>query len=448
MRILLITWYFPPASTIAAVRLGRFAQHLLGQGHDVRVLCARDIPFLQTLANHIPEERVERTGWRDVNALPRRVARWLRALTGRGSEARVPEASAPTAPEGSGSAEDPGSTEEKRSLFRRLLAALRSAYTLVLNWPDEMIGWLPYGLAAGRRMTRDWTPDLVFASGPPFTTFLIAFGVAKMAGVPWVLEFRDRWSDDPYYPPPGWVTRLNTWVEAFLIRRAAGLVTVSEPWAETYRARYGKEVATIYNGFDDPSPSEVQPGPPADGPLRLVYTGWIYPGRRDPSPVMEAIELLGVGPDVLRLEFYGTAEEHVRPLARMFGIEDQVFLYPEIAHKEAIRIQRNADVLLMMQWDNPKEQGNIPGKFFEYLGSGRPILVLGLEDGVPATFVRERSAGFYGRAPSVIADQLREWISMKREGSGVPPVSDAARQGFSREQQFDRLEAFLDGLLR
>ena len=81
MRILLITWYFPPANTIAAVRLGRFAQHLLGQGHDVRVLCARDIPFLQTLAKHIPEERVERTRWRDVNALPRLAARWLRALT-------------------------------------------------------------------------------------------------------------------------------------------------------------------------------------------------------------------------------------------------------------------------------------------------------------------------------------------------------------------------------
>ena len=446
MRILLVTWYFPPANTIAAVRLGRFAQHLLGQGHDVRVLCARDIPFLQTLAKHIPEERVERTRWRDVNALPRLAARWLRALTRRTPEA---EASAPATPEAPGSVpEAPESAEEKRSLFRRLLAALRSAYTLILNWPDEMIGWLPYGLAAGRRMTREWRPDLVFASGPPFTTFLIAFGVAKMAGVPWVLEFRDRWSDDPYYPPPGWVIRLNAWAEGFLIRRAAGLVTVSEPWADTYRARYGKEVVTIYNGFDDPLPSEVQPGPPPDGPLRLVYTGWIYPGRRDPSPVMEAIKLLGVGPDVLRFEFYGTAEEHVLPLARKFGIEDQVFLHPEVAHKEAIRIQRNSDVLLMMQWDNPKEQGNVPGKFFEYLGSGRPILVLGLEDGVPATFVRERDAGFYGRTPRVIADQLRAWISMKKQGVGIPPVSDAARQGFSREQQFGRLEAFLAGLLR
>lgn len=444
MRILLIAWYFPPTSTIAAVRLGRIAQHLLGRGHDVRVLCPREIPAEESygvLASYIPEERVVRTRWLDVNALPRAAARWLnRARSAEPSSAKT-QAEVPSSDEAS-------TDDAKPSMLRRLLAGVRELYTLVLNWPDSMIGWLPYGVASGRRLAKNWKPDLIFASAPPFTVLLVGYWLSRLIGVPWVVEFRDRWSDDPYYPPPRWVTRLNIWAEGHIVRRTAGLVTVSDPWAETYRRRYGKPTATICNGFDDPGTLEGEPGPSADGPLRIVYTGWIYPGRRDPSPLMEAIQLLGEGPDSVRLEFYGTAEAHVAPLIARYRLQNQVDLFPDVSHDEALRIQRGADVLLLMQWNDPKEQGNIPGKFFEYLGAKRPILVLGLEDGVPATLARERKAGVYGGSPGEIAEHLRTWIELKRQGGGIPAPPESARRGFSRSEQFDKLADFLEGLLK
>ena len=206
VRILVITWYFPPASTIAAVRLGRLAQHLLERGHDVRVVCPQEInpgDSYGPLANYISEDRVERTRWADVNAFPRGVAKLLRGLRKPDPDTTASEAGTPSDTQGQ-------ETARKPSLLRRLLSGLGSAYALVLNWPDGMIGWLPYCLAAGRRLAKGWKPDLIFASGPPFTVLLVGFGLSKLIGVPWVVEFRDRWSDDPYYPPPGWMTRFNS----------------------------------------------------------------------------------------------------------------------------------------------------------------------------------------------------------------------------------------------
>jgi len=100
-----------------------------------------------------------------------------------------------------------------------------------------------------------------------------------------------------------------------------------------------------------------------------------------------------------------------------------------------------------MQWNDPKEQGNVPGKFFEYLGARRPILVLGLRDGVPASIVRERGAGFFSNEPGVIAEQLTRWLEIKRDKGLLPPVSESARAGFSRDEQYARLEPFLEALI-
>ena len=63
MKLLLVSWYFPPTRTIAAVRLGKLARYLLSQGHDVRVLTPREPPLAQDLAVDFPEERVIRTAW-------------------------------------------------------------------------------------------------------------------------------------------------------------------------------------------------------------------------------------------------------------------------------------------------------------------------------------------------------------------------------------------------
>ena len=91
---------------------------------------------------------------------------------------------------------------------------------------------------------------------------------------------------------------------------------------------------------------------------------------------------------------------------------------------------------------NPREQGNVPGKFAEYFGARRPILVLGLADGVPATEVRNRSTGMATTDPDAIARWLTECLATKRATGGLSPLSDEAIAGLSRSEQAAKLEQF------
>jgi len=145
--------------------------------------------------------------------------------------------------------------------------------------------------------------------------------------------------------------------------------------------------------------------------------------------------------------FHGTRPRAVSPLAAAQGVSHLVEVREVLAHEAALKRQRESDILVLMQWNDPKEQGNVPGKFFEYLGARRPILVLGLKEGVPATIVRERGAGFFSNEPGEIAEQLTRWLEIKQDKGLLPPVPESARAGFSRDEQYAGLEPFLEDLI-
>ena len=315
-------------------------------------------------------------------------------------------------------------------------------------FPDARVGWLPAAVRAGRRLLEGWQPDVIFASGPPFTTLLIGDRLSRAGGVPLVVEFRDRWSDDPYYPPPAWRTALDRWLETRIVTRAVGLTTVSEPWAESYRRRFAKPVAVIANGYDEEDFADLEAeGWPDPACLRIVYTGGIYPGRRDPRPLFRAVAREAVLRGAVRICFYGTQPDFVWPIAAEEGVCDNVEVHGHVARDEALRQQASGDLLLLMQWDDPREQGNVPGKFFEYFGARRPILVLGLADGVPATIVAARAAGFTATDPEALAGRLLAWLAEKRRAGRIAMLPQSARAGLTRREQVGQFHRFLSNLL-
>lgn len=430
MRILVVSWYMPPQNAMGALRVGKLCKYLVRMGHDVRALTVGlDLSPVGRLPVEIPEDRIVRAPWIDINK-PARPAFWfpLRARVARGDQPR--EAS--------------DSIEPTAGPVRRLIRALDRAYRAVTNVPDAFIGWYPFAVRAGRRMLADWRPDIVFASAPPCTGLLIGRRLARLHGVPWVAEYRDRFVEDPY-SRRSWLGRLrDRTVENWWLRGVAGIVTVSEPWAEDYRARLGVPVVTVQNGFD---PEEF----PADYPrrasdaatLRIVYTGILYLERRDPSPLFAALGLLGEDRARVRVEFYGANEAMLRAVATRHGVLDLVGIHARVPYQDSIDLQMNADVLLLLQWNNPEERGNVPGKLFEYLGSRRPVLGIGFEDGVPARLLKERGAGIVLNDPAQIAQRLRGWLEEKRAQGAIPLLPIEARHDLSREDQYALTERFL-----
>ncbi len=439
MKILLLTWHFPPVNTIAAVRLGKMARFFHQRNHRLRVLTAARTDGNVSLKLELPANLVESARWIDIDKIVHPLSHLRAHLRGTHRWNRPAKPAVPANGAAQGLAQ--GATQGAIPSLRHRISEV---YNNLFFFPDRYIGWVPPAVRAGRRLIAAWRPDLIYASGPPFSVCLAADLLARRTGTPWVAELRDRWVDDPYFGRPAWRYAVESRLERRILDGAAAIDTVSEPWAAFYRTRYGKPTETIYNGYDPADFARLAPPPPvADGCLRILHAGTIYAGFRDPTPLFQAIAAAGLGAEQVKVIFYGTEDRFVRPLARAAGVEAVVEVHGAVSYERSLALQRAADVLLLLQWNNPRQQGNIPAKVFEYFAARRPILGIGFEDGVPARWIRERGAGLYSSDPAVIADQLGRWIAARRETGAVAALPESARAGLARDAQYAKLEAFL-----
>jgi glycosyltransferase involved in cell wall biosynthesis len=430
MKILIIGFWFPPANVIGAVRLGKLARYLDRHGHDVRVLTA-DVAEDRSLPLEVPPERVvyahyvERTNWLDI---------LVRALW-------APRNDPPPV---SGDNPVPATGAAVGGSLRQLV---RRHYYGMLHLPDMRVDWLKSALPAGARLCQEWRPDVIFASAPPYTGFILASRLARRFGIPWIADFRDLWVDNPYYSAPVWRRPIDAVLERLTLRNAAGLVTVSPIWAEQLRQRHGKSAEVIYNGYAEEDFPEGTPRASHGPILTIRYLGSIYPTFRDPSALFAALELL---PEAIRdyviVEFYCDAGDIVLAAAAEHHVVQSVTIKPRVPYRCALALQMEADILLLLQSTEQRDEGNIPAKLFEYFYARRPILFIGYEHGVAAQLVRDRGAGLVSNAPEQIRDQLQAWIADKQAGR-LTRLDPSVSRGLGRDEQFCNLERFLGKLL-
>ena len=326
-------------------------------------------------------------------------------------------------------------------LARRARKILATLYRDIVLYPDRQIDWQFTLLPALFREIRKERPDLILVSGPPFSSFIATAIAARWFNIPWIAEFRDRWVDDPYAARPRWRAWIDHAFERNLIKNAEAIVTVSDIWSHFYAGKYGLPTETIMNGFD-PKDFELELEPPPGLPLRILHAGTIYPGRRDPSALFEAIKRGNFDPKELRVQFYGQQLQTIRHLAEAIGVDGFIDLEDSVPYSQAIELQKRSDILLLLQWNNEADEGNVPAKIFEYFATNRQILGLGPINGVPARLICEREAGLFSNDPDRLAHQLKLWIEEKRQNGQVRPPSKAAAAGLDRREQYRKLERF------
>jgi glycosyltransferase involved in cell wall biosynthesis len=270
--------------------------------------------------------------------------------------------------------------------------------------PDPAaVSWLPFALPAARRLGRF---DVVLTTSPPQSAHFVGAALAHR-GTPWVAELRDGWTFEP--PRPEWplapLRALDRRLERTL-QGARAVVGVTRPIAADLRDRLGLNAHVITNGFDP----EEQPAPGDEELLdperhSFVHTGRVGVTGTSLDPLLEALRLL-VLEDGIEVVFAGPfsdveteqlAAPELRRVVATVGVLDR---------PHTLRLQRAADTLLLIT-EGARRTSVATGKLFEYLATGRPIVVLG-EETEAARIVAETQTGFaVPLEPAAIAEGLR-----------------------------------------
>jgi glycosyltransferase involved in cell wall biosynthesis len=432
-RILFVAYIFPPTGGAGVQRAAKFVKYLPEFGWHPSVLTVENpsVPLVDdSLVGDIPKQTIIRRAptWEPAYALKAAVA-----AEGAGRRAGTPGRLA-------------------RKFARRI-------GRMVLQ-PDPQILWAPQAIRMGKRLLREHRHDAIFATGPPFSSFLVGAALSR-TGIPLVLDYRDEWDLAKLYfenqRPDWWSGLVQNRMQRRVVRSAHTLLATTRSSAESLEkvrkaAGSRARVTWIYNGYDPADfPVRQGNGLAANSRYRLVYTGTLWT-LTSAVPLVEAVRrLAGQRPDLLaKLELVfvgrriGPQLDAVEALKRF---PCRVVEYPYLPHDEALAVLHSADGLCLLLSDVPGAERVVPAKVFEYFAARRPILAIAppgelweLLDGHSAAF------RFAPSDVEAIADCLASQIS--GHSQGLPrPVSFRTHHSFDRRSQAGELASLLDTVI-
>jgi glycosyltransferase involved in cell wall biosynthesis len=253
----------------------------------------------------------------------------------------------------------------------------------MISYPDDKIGWYDYALIAGENILNNEEVDAIFSSAYPFTCHLIAKTLAEKYRIPWIADFRDLWTQNHYSVHTKIRTFFERQLELKTISEASVITTVSAPLADKLKELHStKPVLTIQNGFD---PEMLNHNTPVSLKFSIVYTGVLYQGKRDPNQLFKVInelceEKFFKRSDIV-IDFYGSSEQWLQEDICRYHLADIVNIHGWVSRENSLHIQREAQILLLLTWEDPAEKGVYTGKLFDYLAACRPVLSMGYSEG-------------------------------------------------------------------
>lgn len=435
-RVLIISYYFAPQNTMGAVRPTKLAKYLQRMGHEVTVICGTGMDNRQdpTLARDMAEMK-------DVRVLD--AFNPLKRLKQRRATARSESAAALNAPAPPPKAE----AASKAGLKQRIANGLYLFLWVVADRCFERRG-------KQELKKLDGVYDAVFSSYAPMSCHEIAYAaVSRGLAKRWVADFRDEMGVSFGWQEP---RKRRLWRR---LERADALTAVSQGTLEAMGVAQRGQV--LFNGFDrDDAVTAVLP--PKDDVFHAVYCGQFHMGRkgvgdRDLTPIFAAFQRLIAQGELskaeLRLCYAGGEGDRFTRYADSCGLGDCVQLYGSVSREASLRLQAQADLLLMASWNLSGQTGILTGKLFEYLMIGKPIACYMSGDAAGSelkALLAKTGAGVCAEEAAGkedlqrLEDHLRTVIRRWRQGEPpLPPRSADEASAFD----YRRLAQTLAGLL-
>jgi hypothetical protein len=363
-RVLIISYYWPPNGGAGVYRWLKMSKYLPEFGWQ---------PVVYTPEN--PEVVADDPGLlKDVGATVEVIKRPItepfslyKRFTGRAQNERVQTAFL--------SEKRAGGWKEDLALW------VRSNFFI----PDARVWWVKPSIRYLKDYVKKHPVDAIISTGPPHSMHLIARGLQRATGLPWIADFRDPWTGIDFYGQlalTNWADRKHHRLEREVLTHADRVVTVSWSWAKDLEALGAKNVEVITNGFDRADvPKETAA---VDDRYSLVHIGSMS-ATRDLPGLWKVLAAIAEKDPLFRerfvLRFVGPVDHSVVESATAAGLGGHIERLGRVSHAVAMHEMQRARVLLLPINDTPNSAGILPGKLYEYLSVGRPILAIGPSGG-------------------------------------------------------------------
>lgn len=362
MKVLIITYYWPPAGGSGVQRWLKFVKYLPYYG-------ITPIVFVPKKVNYpvVDNELVSETKGVEVISHPFLDLQKLARTKKKGGDANVSSGG--------------------------VLSWIRGNLFI----PDPKILWVKPSVKYLTKYLKNNDVDLVISTGPPHSVHLIASELKRKFAIKWIADFRDPWTSLYYlndFKLSKFSRKRNKKLEIEVLNNADTVVTVSNFLKQELSSKTNKPVKVVTNGYDDEFVEE------ADGLLdekfSISYIG-LLPKQSNSNLLWEVLGELKKEEkqfkNDLEIVLVGNICDEAIFSIKKNQLEENLKVVGYVPHSESVKLQRRAQVLLLLIPKTEGAKGIITGKVFEYLKAKRPILAIGPEDGDLAEILTKTNSG-------------------------------------------------------
>ncbi|MEJ2593576.1 MAG: glycosyltransferase family 4 protein [bacterium] len=376
-RVLIITYYWPPAGGGGVQRWVKFVKYLREFGWTP-VVYTPENPEIQvrdeSLLKEVPEDiEVIRTPIREPYTL-------YKTLTGKKENIQTAFL-----------------TENKsgNSWMERLSVWIRGNLFI----PDARKYWIKPSVNFLSAYLLQNPVDVIVSTGPPHSMHLIAKKLNHKYKLPWLADFRDPWTNIDYYGElmlGKRADRIHHRLEKQVLKQATEVSVVSPGMRKDFSSIVSRTYQVIPNGYDASDMLGLKELLPERGKFIIAHIGSLTP-TRNPENLWRVLgELCKENErfrEALEIQIIGKMDYRVAESLREAALDDRVQSKPYMPHSEVVKVQRLAHVLLLAVNNTPNAKLILTGKLFEYLAARRPIICIGPEDGDAAGVISETNSG-------------------------------------------------------
>ncbi len=365
-KVLIITYYWPPAGGPGVQRILKFAKYLPELGWQPIILTVENGEYPasdNSLKREIPDSCIV---YRTKSLEPGLI---YKKFIGMKANYKIPVAVL---------------TEKNLSWKKRLANWIR----LNLIIPDAKIGWKSFAVKEGKKIINKHKPDIIFSSSPPPTVHLIARKLAKWSKLRWISDFRDPWTKIHYYrgfTKNYFAQRLDLALEKSVLDYASKICAVNRGFFDYVDQ---KKFIQLTNGFDSNELTVVKKNN-ANLKFTIVYSGALKT-RQYVGTFFDILKNLSLR---IQFEIIGNVDPQVRLMMEEKQLPHDVVYHGFQSHNKVIEAIYNSDLLLLIIGKSDISHQIYSTKLFEYLMVKKPILAYGPINGAADNLIKTTSAG-------------------------------------------------------